>query len=97
MRRARRGSLSGEGEARLFCNRANVFCRLSVLLCSGEVLEHKRDLAKSAQFSQKRNVVQSAQSGANFVEMGSELLAEDYVFGVAAFDIRAELLEALAN
>jgi len=61
------------------------------------VFEHKWHFTKPAQFGQKGFIVQSAQPGASLIEMCREFIAEENVFGVAAFDMGAQLLKALAN
>lgn len=62
-----------------------------------EVLQHNRDVAELSQFLQKRCIIQAAQSGTNFVQMGHELRTQEDVLGVTTFDVWAELLEAFAN
>jgi len=41
-----------------------------------EVLEHEGDVGQFAQFGQKHGVIEASQAGADFVEMGCELVLE---------------------
>jgi hypothetical protein len=62
-----------------------------------EVLQHQGDAGVPAQLFQEDRVVEAAGAGADFVEMRRQLLLQEDVFGVAALDVGAELLEALAD
>ena len=69
----------------------------AVFFLVGEVFEHEGDVGQFAQFGQKHGVIEASQAGADFVEMGCELVLEKDVFGVTTLDIGAELFETFTD
>ena len=62
------------------------------------MFQHQRgDRVELTQFLQEDVVIQVAETGAGFIQMDRELVAQDDVFGVTGFDLGTELLETFTD